>query len=360
MTSTFRAAFLLILFHIASSASAAPCIAPVSACIEWLNVAGGPARTMLYRSHALDARNDGITQALVVIHGQSRDADNYYRHALAAGFLAGSLDKVVIIAPRFSSNEGNTCRDTLAQEELNWVCAGPASWRSGGASVSRSGVTSFDIVDEILQRLARRDVFPNLKAVVLAGHSAGGQYVSRYEFANSVHEKLPFQLTYVVANPSSYTYPDSIRPTESAMVSRYPAGAPGYSPVRAKPAAPFVEFADAHGCTSYNAWPYGLERRVGYAANIPDEELKRRLASRPVTYLLGELDILPLYGFDGSCGAMAQGPTRLGRGLAFAKYVNEKLGARHQAIVVPACGHNARCMFGSETALPVLFLKDTR
>jgi hypothetical protein len=190
------------------------------------------------------------------------------------------------------------------------------------------------------------------------GHSAGGQYVTRYELANRIHEKLPFALSYVVSNPSSYTYPDNLRPTTSAMVSHFPAGAPGYTALQTKPPPPFVEFADAQACTGYNAWPYGLERRVGYAAKLTDEELKRHLASRPVTYLLGELDILPLYGFDGSCSAMAQGPTRLARGLAFAKYVNEKLGARHQVVLVPACGHDARCMFGSETALPVLFPKD--
>jgi hypothetical protein len=88
---------------------------------------------------------------------------------------------------------------------------------------------------------------------------------------------------------------------------------------------------------------------AGYAASIPDDQL--------TTYLLGELDILPLGGFDGSCPAMAQGPTRLARGQAFAKYVNEKFGAKHTSTVVPLCGHNARCMFTAEVALPILFPK---
>jgi hypothetical protein len=74
--------------------------------------------------------------------------------------------------------------------------------------------------------------------------------------------------------------------------------------------------------------------------------------------LLGELDILPLGGFDGSCRAMAQGPTRLARGQAFARYVNEKFGAKHTVTIVPLCGHNARCMFTSEAALPLVFPKD--
>ena len=85
--------------------------------------------------------------------------------------------------------------------------------------------------------------------------------------------------------------------------------------------------------------------------------MKKQLAARPVTYLLGEIDILPLGGFDSSCPAMAQGPTRLARGQAFGAYVNQKYGAHHHTVVVPLCGHNARCMFTAEPALPILFPK---
>ena len=107
----------------------------------------------------------------------------------------------------------------------------------------------------------------------------------------------------------------------------------------------------------YDHWPYGLQNRGGYTAKLTDEQLKKQLAARPVTYLLGEIDILPLGGFDASCPAMAQGPTRLARGQAYVKYVNQNFGARHQVTVVPLCGHNARCMFTSETALPIVFPK---
>ncbi len=88
---------------------------------------------------------------------------------------------------------------------------------------------------------------------------------------------------------------------------------------------------------------------------MTDEQLRKQLASRPVTYLLGEIDILPLGGFDSSCPAMAQGPTRLARGEAFAKLVTGKYGAKQKVAVVPLCGHNARCMFTSDVALPIIF-----
>jgi hypothetical protein len=61
--------------------------------------------------------------------------------------------------------------------------------------------------------------------------------------------------------------------------------------------------------------------------------------------------------FDVSCPAIAQGPTRLARGLAFAKYMNDNFGAHHETVIVPFCGHSARCLFTSDVALPVIFPK---
>ena len=37
------------------------------------------------------------------------------------------------------------------------------------------------------------------------------------------------------------------------------------------------------------------------------------------------------------------------------KYVNEALGARSTAIIVPECGHNDRCVFTTDIVLPVIF-----
>jgi hypothetical protein len=54
---------------------------------------------------------------------------------------------------------------------------------------------------------------------------------------------------------------------------------------------------------------------------------------------------------------MAQGPTRLARGFAYAKFLTDTLQAKHPAVLVPACGHNARCIFSAESALPYLFVK---
>lgn len=269
-----------------------------------------------------------------MVHGAGRDADGYFRTAVAAAFLAGALDNTLVIAPRFASSDNRGCRDTLAANEVSWSCSGD-SWRSGGVALSDDRLTSYDFMDEILKKVAHKNVFPNLKSIVLAGHSAGGQFATRYVMSNKVHDALGVPITYVVSNPSSYAYLDSTRPAADA--------------------SEFRQFSDARNCTTYDHWPYGLQGRSGYASKVPDEQLKKQIAARPVTYLLGEIDILPLGGFDSSCPAMAQGPTRLARGQAYGRYINQKYGAQHKVLVAPLCGHNARCMFTSETALPILF-----
>jgi hypothetical protein len=334
-----------------------PCITSNDACTGWVTVAGGPGRMRVYRTYPLDTRNANVTRAVIVVHGAGRDAHNYFQHALAGAFLAGALENTLVISPRFASNDGGACADAIDATELNWQCGGPGRWTSGGGAVGQPNATSFDAADEMLRALARKAVFPNLRTIVVAGHSAGGQFVSRYQMANQVHDKLSIPISYVVSNPSSYPYPDRLRPTQSATPSNVAAAAPGFVAPIPRDLPPFVEFQDASNCSGFNNWPYGLQNRVGYTAKLTDEDLKRQLAARRTIYLLGGIDILPLFGFDGSCSAMAQGPTRLARGLAFARYVNEKFVATHDVTIVPSCGHNARCMFSDNLALPLLFPK---
>jgi len=171
-----RALLLVLLAPLASFA--APCTKAAPDCTEWITFSGGPSRSLIYRTYSLEQKNDRITRALVVVHGAGRDADNYFRTAVAAAFLAAALDDTIVISPRYASNSGRGCQDKLAQNEVNWSCNGD-SWRSGGTSISDTKLTSYDFADEILRKLARKDMFPNLKSIVVSGHSAGGQFVNR-------------------------------------------------------------------------------------------------------------------------------------------------------------------------------------
>lgn len=335
-------------------APATACTAATAACTEWVTLGGGPARSMIYRTYSLGVRNDKVTRALIMVHGTNRNADHYFTTATAAAFLAGALDDTVVIAPHIASSDRG-CNDKLEPNEVSWSCGGD-SWRSGGSSTSNPTLSSFDFVDEIQRKLANKDVFPNLKVIVVTGHSAGGQFVTRYEMSNHVHETLGTPVLYVVANPSSYAWPDATRatPTEDA--------APANAQAAWNSEAPHTKFSygpfDASKCQNYNRWPFGLENRTGgYTAKMTDDQLKKQLVSRPTTYLLGQVDTLPLGGFDSSCSAMAQGATRRARGEAFVKFVNEQLGAKHAVQIVPECGHNDRCIFTTDRVLAVIFPK---
>lgn len=176
-----------------AQSTTAPCVEGTAACTGWVTVGGGPGRSLVYRSYPLDVRNDAITNVLVVVHGAGRNPDDYFRSGVASAFLAGKLDRALVIAPRMASNDGRGCRDELAPDEISWNCQ---TWRSGGPSTTHPAVTSFDFLDDILRQVARKDVFPNLKAIVVTGHSAGGQVTNRYGMSNALHDALGVPVSY--------------------------------------------------------------------------------------------------------------------------------------------------------------------
>lgn len=308
---------------------------------------------MVYANYSLDARNTSITRALIMVHGAGRNADHYFETAAAAGFLAGALGNTIIVAPHFIAEH-----DTAASNEVVWPNRGD-TWRSGGMSLSHPTLSSFDLADEIVRKLANRSTFPNLTHIVVAGHSAGGQFATRYEMSNKVDGTLGgVSMSYVVANPSSYAWPAAVRPlptgdADPSVADKEALGDSGEVVHSAFAYGPF----DTARVADFNRWPAGLEHRSGYTALMSDDRLEKQLVARPTTYLLGQIDVLPLGGFDSSPAAMSQGPTRRARGEAFFKYVTEALGAKHRAIIVPECGHNDRCIFTSEVVLPVIFPK---
>jgi pimeloyl-ACP methyl ester carboxylesterase len=359
IVSRMRTSLLLLAGALASSAAQNPapalgagCTTATPACTEFVTLGSGPARSLIYRTYSLDTRNDAIRRALIMVHGTNRNADHYFSTATAAAFLAGAIADTVVISPRIASAAGN-CTDKLDTNEVSWSCTGD-SWRSGGSAASHPDLTSFDFVDQILRKLANKSTFPNLRAIVVAGHSAGGQFVARYQMANRVHDSLGVPITYVVANPSSYAWPAATRPLPADD------GTPDNAKLAWNTEDVHTKFSygafDAKDCANYDRWPFGFQNRTGgYTAKTSDEQLKKQLVSRPTTYLFGQVDVLPLGGFDSSCSAMAQGATRRSRGEAYVKYINEQMGAKHAVQIVSECGHNDRCVYTTDKVLPVIF-----
>jgi hypothetical protein len=224
-------------------------------------------------------------------------------------------------------------------------------------SVSHPALSAFDFMDAIVRRLADRRSFPNLTKIVIAGHSAGGQFVNRYEMSNKIHGTLAgISMSYVVANPSTYAWPAALRPlpvgnADSATANREALGPNGTKVNTQFTYGPF----DNTKIPTFNNWPTGLQSRAGYTASMSDAQLTKQLVERPTTYLFGQVDVLPLGGFDSSPAAMAQGPTRRARGEAFVKFITDSLGAKPTAMIVDECGHNDRCVFTTNEVFPVIF-----
>jgi pimeloyl-ACP methyl ester carboxylesterase len=272
----------------------------------------------------------GITRAVVVVHGLHRNASNYFRAAEKAAAAAGQTAKsTMIIAPQFL-NEADADAHDLPDDVLRWS---RGSWEGGEPAVGPSTVSSFDALDAIFKTLANPKLLPDLKAVVIVGHSGGGQIVQRYAIAGKADADLTRRgigVRYVVANPSTYAYFDSQRPEPSIAAS----------------------------CRGFNRWKYGMEDRPPYLAAANPKDLERRYVSREVIYLLGTDDDDPNHeDLDKNCGAQAQGPTRYDRGHEYARRMARRNQGTpmHKVWDVPGVGHDGGKMINSPCGRQALF-----
>ena len=281
-----------------------------------------------------------ITRAVIIFHGKGRDVEGYYRTVLEAAGIAGSSSarETVFVAPQFL-NEEDIDAHNLPADVLRWRGTG---WESGAPAVAPVPLSSYEIIDAVLGQLADRSLFPNLKGVVFAGHSGGGQLVQRYAVVGRALATLfrsDIRLRFVIANPSSYLYFNDQRPSAGGAL------------------APF----QGSTCPDFNHWKYGPIDAPTYVRLDADNtwaQMEANYARRDVTYLLGTADTDPHEkDLDVSCGGEAQGPTRFMRGQSYYSYLhNRNRSAWNQRMwFVPHIAHSAHKMFTSTCGVSALF-----
>jgi hypothetical protein len=276
---------------------------------------------------------DGAGRLLVVVHGALRDAGNYLRHAQAA---AGPepASSTLIVAPQFLADVDLGGRAGPWPGTLYWDAEG---WKGGEQSLGTPGVSSFAVMDALLEQLTAAGPGPagasarRPPEVVIFGNSAGGQYVNRYAAVGRGPGRLAgrgIAVRFVISNPSTYLYFTADRP------------GPGGADV--------------------NRWRYGFDGAPGYVQGSAAENLRRYL-DRDVTIVLGREDS------DGASllletgpAAMAQGANRYERGVRYHAYVSELaaaegLEARHQLIELEGVGHSAAGVMAAEPVRDLLF-----
>jgi pimeloyl-ACP methyl ester carboxylesterase len=271
-----------------------------------------------------------VQRVVIVFHGRLRNAQTYLRSVERAANQSRQRAKTLLIAPQFL-DEKDIAAHRLPDSVLRWHAN---DWMAGEKSLGAKPVSSFVVIDHILKRLSDSKLFPNLKEIVIAGHSGGAQVVQRYAMIGGKEDALlkkeGIKLRYVIANPSSYAYFDATRPVA----------------------------VDAASCPTFDTWKYGLNKLPAYASKETPAELEAEYVKRDITYLLGELDTDPEHpALDKDCGAEAQGPQRLARGHNYFDYLTKRHpeGLNQRLVEVKNVGHNGDAIFTSPEGQTALF-----
>lgn len=115
-----------------------------------------------------------------------------------------------------------------------------SQWAGGATNQypsSSTNISSFEVLDQLISYFDDTTVFPNMKQIVLAGHSLGGQMLQRYAAVSTASFTKP--VTYWIGNPDSYAWLSTDRPLSTV-------GCPDYDHYRA-------------GYTNYDSYAGGMQ-----------------------------------------------------------------------------------------------------
>lgn len=159
-----------------------------------------------------------VETLFVIIHGAGEDPDRFLASMWDAiaqenGGLqpyegGGGKASSYVIAPYFQ-----TKKETGVPNSLSWQQS--SDWVDGRSPIELPGVSSYEIMDNMLSRIAvdKDACMPNLTRLVLVGFSAGGQFAQRYALVSPVFSNLDNSLAEVfIGSPMSVAYFNMYRP----------------------------------------------------------------------------------------------------------------------------------------------------
>ena len=294
-------------------------------------------------------RLETVQHAVILIHGSLRNPDDYMC-CTSSAIPDHQKNTTLLVAPWFLAPEdgpvnltttaSNSMNHRDKQQPLRWVARGVEvqhTWRYGADAID-APISSYAVVDHLISLLQDKRLFPSLQQIVVAGHSAGGQFAQRWGLLSG---QAGSAARIVAANPKSFAYLDGRRFLESQF--RVPTT------------------QELNKCTSYNEWEWGFGNSTVVQAPYKDAAIAaaggidaviRRYANREIIYLSGEQDIL----WNGYCEAMVQGPNRLTRSSNFFDSLKHVYGRNvHRRWTVPNVHHDHCLMFQSPQGQRALF-----
>ena len=257
---------------------------------------------------------EALEQAIIVVHGANRDADNYFTY-LSSTLSGEQLQaNTILIAPEFKGSGNAT--------DLTWG----SDWREGQRSNSTAKLGSFEVIDALIERLSDRTAFPVLEKVIITGHSSGALFTQVYGATNVAETDSHLSLDYVVANSQYFYYPDNQRYDEQNS-----------------------QFYTPTGCSTYNMWPMGYAGAPAYVTSRTDAEIDANLLGRSFTYFLGNGSQADGALNTTNCAAVLLGSSRFTRGENIFRWLETEYAGQHNSTkaIVEGIGHDGQGMYQS-------------
>jgi len=301
-----------------------PCTSAGLDCLRKVPLtADGTADFSFYSSFPIyeeQARWDTLETAVIVVHGANRNAAEYFTWMTSSIQAINNENRTVLIAPHFkAASEADA-------EEYFWSSN---AWREGRLAAGTAKISSFEVVDQLITQLARTDLFPAMKKIIITGHSSGGLFTHAYAAAGQAPGNYPaLAFEYVVANSQYFYYPTAQRIDEATNQLYVP-----------------------NNCSGYDFWPLGFNIAPRYLDGIAAATVNQQLVDRSVIYLLGNGNTSDPTFNDNDCAATLLGSSRFQRGENIYLYMELSYEGihNHQRVVVEGIGHNGQAMYQATT-----------
>lgn len=302
-----------------------PCLSGTNACIQTMplsNDTGAQFNFDMYSNY--DFIDDtqfiynSINQLVIVVHGQQRNANDYFSYMATSLQSINMEESTLLISPYFKDNTA------AAANDLFW----DSRWREGvNSGNTDAAISSFTVIDSIIEKIVNSGNFPNLSTIFVTGHSSGGAFVQHYALANraeNIHTNINFE--YGIANNQYFYYPDGLRYDENTQ-----------------------QFVTPSNCSGYTFWPYGSEFSVPYLEGVDQSVITEQQVTRKTTYLLGSNDTTDFLLNTTDCQATLLGSNRVKKGENLLLYMQTFYSTtnNHDKIIVNNVGHDGNGMYNS-------------
>ena len=291
-----------------------PCVSDALNCLDSINIEGGSVN--LYSSFSLDSVNL-VSGAIIVVHGATRNGDDYFNRMISTIKSVGLEDSIMVIAPQFITEY-----EKVHSKDWYW---NTTSWKWGNQSYmngSQISISSFEVIDYLLSRVANTNKFPNLSKVLITGHSSGSAFTHTFASTKSNNTFRNLKIDFAVINNQYFLYPDSNRFLNGAL----------FTP---------------NDCSNYNDWPLGLTDPNPYIENLGVEVASINLIGNRIDYFIGSNDT-QINDMSSGCAYQILGEHRFQKTINFNDYLDISFENNlHQYTVVQGIGHSSTGMFFS-------------